>query len=128
MTIQLDKTLADAICTTVTVGFLQKETRKIGEYKTQFIYEDGKDKADHNKIKGYLKNLGINVDFCLQEDKVTHPLVLAMTKEIPSDTEKIGEIFLHSLTFEGKFTEKMKKHLNYSAYKIINLPYNRILA
>lgn len=82
MSIELKKTLADAICTAVTVGFF----KTIGN-QTEFIYENEKDKAAHDTLKDYLKQIdsGLCINFNLQQEGKF--FVIAKTAKINQDTQ-----------------------------------------
>lgn len=82
MSIELNKPLADAICTAVTVGFF----KKIGN-QTEFIYENEKDKAAHDTLKDYLEQIdsGLCINFNLQQEG--NFFVIAKTAKINQDTQ-----------------------------------------
>ena len=82
MSIELNKPLADAICTAVTIGFF----KTIGN-QTEFIYENEKDKAAHDTLRDYLKLVDskLNINFNLQQEG--NFFVIAKTEKISQYTQ-----------------------------------------
>lgn len=86
MTIELNKKLADAICTTVTLGFMQRETAKTG-VKTKFAFEKNDEKEMHEKLAARINSLSDKqiVSFQQMDDKLVQPFVIAQTKKMNED-------------------------------------------
>ena len=86
MTIKLNKQLAHAICTTVTLGFMQRETNKTG-VKTRFAFEKCDEKDIHEKLAARINSLSDKqiVSFQQMDDKLIQPFVIAQTKKMNQD-------------------------------------------
>ena len=108
MSIELNKPLADAICTAVTVGFF----KTIGN-QTEFIYENEKDKAAHDTLKAYLKQIdsGLNINFNLQQEG--NFFVIAKTAKINQDTQLLINDINH---YMAQITDAATAGKFYGAY------------
>ena len=108
MSIELNKPLADAICTAVTVGFF-----KTINNKTEFIYENEKDKAAHDTLKEYLKQIdsGLCINFNLQQEG--NFFVIAKTAKINQDTQLLINDINH---YMAQITDAATAGKFYGAY------------
>lgn len=108
MSIELNKPLADAICTAVTVGFF----KTIGN-QTEFIYENEKDKAAHDTLKDYLKQIdsGLCINFNLQQEG--NFFVIAKTAKINQYTQLLINDINH---YMAQITDAATAGKFYGAY------------
>lgn len=92
MSILLTKELADAICTVVTLGFMEKMSEGTGA-KTHFGYildAGEEEKAFYSSLANRINSLKPIASFERIAFKETQPLVLAQTKKVTLDN--INEI------------------------------------
>lgn len=68
----LTKEISDALCTAITIGYIDLPDRQ------KYVYESEDDRADHQQLEDILRGLGIDVHFEKQEvGKDKHPVIIA---------------------------------------------------
>lgn len=120
MSILLTKKLADAICTVVTLGFMEKMSADTGA-KTHFGYipDAGKEeaeKASYSLLENRINSIKPIVSFELIRYKETQPLVLAQTNKVTLDNiNEIADVVSHRAALLEAIANARKNNF-YGAY------------